>query len=119
MLVPLGAPRATSANFMVGKCALHVANTRKATPQAEDSCQSLMSSGTCRISLVMVSITVVPALFKDSDLATPRHASKRSSIEFRASSYASVLLRVDSLVHSKPRLAAKSVISFFRGQSKV
>jgi hypothetical protein len=59
------------------------------------------------MSFDMVSITVVLALFRFKALATPRHASKRSSIELRASSYASVLVRVESLVHSKPRLAAK------------
>jgi hypothetical protein len=66
----------------------------------------------------MVSITAVPALFRDIDLATPRYASKRLSMELRASSYASVLLRVASFVHSKPRLAAKNMISFFREQKQ-
>jgi hypothetical protein len=45
-----------------------------------------MISGTIRMSLVMQSITVVTALFKFKDLAIPRKASKKSLMEFRASS---------------------------------
>lgn len=107
MLVSLGTPRAALTKLMVGKCALHIAKVREATPRAEDSCQSLMRSGTIRISLVIRSMSVVLALFRDRDLAIPRQASKRSSMEFRASSYASVLPREDSLVHSNPRHAVK------------
>jgi hypothetical protein len=73
-----------------------MAKVSEEAPREEDACQSLMRSGTIRMSLVILSITVVPTLFKFKDLAIPRQASKRSLIEFRASSYASVLLVVAS-----------------------
>jgi hypothetical protein len=85
-LVPLGTPRAIVAKFMAGKCALHIAKAIEATPRAEDSCQFLIRSGTICISFIIQSMSVVRALFKDSDSAMPRQASKRSSMEFRASS---------------------------------
>jgi hypothetical protein len=84
-----------------------VARIREATPRAEDSCQSLMKSGTSFISLVIVSMTVVLAFFRDRAVAIPRQASNNASIDIRASSYASVLVRFDSFDHSKPRLAVE------------
>jgi hypothetical protein len=92
---------------------LHIAKVREETPQEEDACQSLMSSGIIRMSLVILSMSVVPALFRFKDLAISRQASKRSSMEFHASSYASVLLRADSLVHLNPRGAVKIIQSVF------
>jgi hypothetical protein len=86
---------------------LQVARTREATPRAEDFCQSLMKSGTCSIRLVIVSMIVVLAFFRDRVLAIPRQASNNASMEIRASSYASVLFRFDSFDHSKPRLAVE------------
>ena len=80
---------------------------REATPRAEDSYQSLMKSGTSFISLVIVSMTVVLAFFSDRAVAIPRQASNSASMDIRASSYASVLVRFESFVHSKPRLAVK------------
>jgi hypothetical protein len=59
-----------------------------------------------------VSTTVVLALFRDKDLAIPRHAANSSSMELLASSYASALVRVESLVHSKPRLAVELMVRF-------
>ena len=102
-----GAPRATCARLSEGKKALQVARTKEAAPRAEDFCQTFMNSGTCRISLVIVSMTLVLAFFSRRAVAIPRQAPNSASIEIRASSYASVLVRFESFVHSKPRLAVK------------
>jgi hypothetical protein len=82
----------------------------EAAPPAEEACQSRMSSGTNPMSLVIVSMTVVRAFFRERHLAISRHASKRPSMESRASSYASTLSSGDSDGHSKPKHAAKEIM---------
>jgi hypothetical protein len=71
---------------MAEKCALHMAKAVAAAPQADDSCQSPISSGTIFISFIIVSMTVVRACFRDSSQAMFQQASIRSSMEFPASS---------------------------------
>jgi hypothetical protein len=85
---------------MAGKYALHIAKEMEAGPLEEDSCQSLIRSGTIFISLAILSMIIVQALFRDIVSVMPRQASKRSSMESRASSF---LERPESSVHSNPR----------------
>jgi hypothetical protein len=71
---------------MAGKYDLHMVRAIEAAPRAEVSCQSLIRSGTSFISFAILSMMLVRALFRDSVSAMPRQASKRSSMEFWASS---------------------------------
>jgi hypothetical protein len=87
---------------MARKCALHMIKAQSAAPRAEDSCQSMTRSGTMDIILVIVSMTLVLARFRDSVLATPRHAFIRSSIAFPTSSYASVRVSLSSYFRLNP-----------------